>query len=99
MYMKQRYTLVSRFNLNVNSQFAEWDSTGLAKDIKLKKGTILVVWEHKLISSIVRSLGVADFTQVWGDNDYDSIWVLRITKSGTTITYDKEAIRPTNQCP
>ena len=74
--------LVSRYHLAVNSQFEQWNSTNLTKDIRLKKGTVLVVWEHKLISSIVRSLGISDFTQAWSDDNYDSICILRNTRGG-----------------
>ncbi|HEY1870775.1 MAG TPA: hypothetical protein VGG71_06930 [Chitinophagaceae bacterium] len=49
-------------------------------DIKLrnttKHGTVLIVWEHGAIPTIVRAPGVQNFKQRWGDEDYDSIWII-----------------------
>jgi hypothetical protein len=91
--------LAEKYNLRINSKFAERDSTGIATDIKIKTGTILVLWEHGLIPSIVRSLGVQNFNLTWDDSDYDSIWIITFTKETASISFDKEGLIPSPACP
>ena len=43
--------LAAKYNLEIDSKFEETDSAGVANDIMQKKGTVLVVWEHKAISA------------------------------------------------
>jgi hypothetical protein len=91
--------LVAKYNLKINSRYAETDTAALAKEIKSKKGFVLVVWKHSVIPSIVRSLGVPGFYMHWGDNDYDSIWIINFQKGIAKITFDKEGLTPSTSCP
>ena len=75
------------------------DIAALAKEIKSKKGFVLVVWQHSIIPSIVRALGVHGFHMRWGDSDYDSIWIINFPKGIAKITFDKEGLTPSTSCP
>src|SRR5580693_4787217 len=81
--------LAVKYNLVINSRFKERDSAGLVADIIGKDGTVLLVWEHRAIPSIVRALGMHDFNLTWDDYDYDSIWIITFTKGIATISFDK----------
>ncbi len=91
--------LAAKYNLTINSRYAETDSATLAKEIKRKKGVVLVVWQHSAIPSIVRALGVQGFDMHWDDNDYDSIWIIRFQNGIAKITFDKEGLVPSTSCP
>jgi hypothetical protein len=91
--------LAAKYNLTVNSKYDEKDSSGLAADIRKKEGTVLIVWEHHAIAPIVRALGVHDFSAVWADVDYESIWIISFPNGIATFTKDNEGLRPDNNCP
>lgn len=91
--------LAAKYNLKINSKYAETDTAALAKEIKKQKGIVLVVWQHSIIPSIVRVLGVQGFKMHWADNDYDSIWIINFQKGIAKITFDKEGLEPSNSCP
>jgi hypothetical protein len=88
----------SKYNLIIDSKYEEDDSTGLAKEIGDKKGTVLVVWEHKRIISIARALGVKDERLHWSDEDYDSIWIVTFHNGAATLTKEKEGLKPDAAC-
>jgi hypothetical protein len=84
-----------QYNLRINSKFDEKDAAGLAAHVLEKTGTALMVWEHHMINPIVSSLGVAD-APLWGDTDFDSIWIITFTPMGTPIlTHDRQNLTPT----
>jgi hypothetical protein len=88
-----------QYNLILNSKYAEGDSAGIAGDILKKKGTVLVVWEHKRIPSIVRALGLRDDSLRWPDDDYDSIWVITFRNGRPHLTPSAERLKPSEACP
>ncbi|EHQ26261.1 histidine phosphatase family protein [Mucilaginibacter paludis] len=90
--------LAAKYNLTVNTVHQERDSVQVAADFKAKKGTILMVWEHKAIASIVRSLGVDDKNLRWPDSDFDSIWIITFPKGVPTLTKDKQGLKPSADC-
>lgn len=91
--------LAAKYNLSINSQHDEKDSSGLASDIRKKEGTVLLVWEHHAIPSIVRALGVPNVSQTWDDQDFDSIWIISLQNGIPTLTKDKEGLTPQSACP
>jgi hypothetical protein len=91
--------LAIKYNLSINSKFDEADSAGLTTDIKNKQGTVLIVWQHKLIPSIARGLLGNDFHLSWKDDDFDSIWIITFTNGVATLTEDKEGFVPAPDCP
>jgi len=90
--------LAVKYNLDINSKFEETDSTGIANDILQKKGTVLVVWEHKAISSILHSLGIPG-APVWNGTDYDTILIVTFVNGKATLTKDTEGLNPSDNCP
>ena len=90
--------LAAKYNLVINTSHAEKDSIAMATDIKSKTGTILIVWEHKAIAPIIRSLGITAPDLKWPDNDYDSIWIVTFPNGVATLTRDKEGINPPAGC-
>ncbi len=88
-----------KYNLALTSKFMEDDSTAMAREIMQKKGTILVIWEHKRIASIARALGIRDNTLHWPDDDYDSIWIITVHDDHATLTRSKEQLHPPAACP
>jgi len=87
-----------KYGLVLNSSHGEKDSVQVAADIKTRKGTVLVVWEHSAIASIVRALGVKSFDKKWKGDDFDSIWIVTITNGVATFSKDKEGINPSSNC-
>ncbi len=90
--------LAVRYNLNIDTKFEETDSAGVANDIKEKKGTVLVVWEHKNISPIIHALGLK-YANEWASDDYDSIIIITFKDGKATLTTDKEGLNPSDDCP
>jgi hypothetical protein len=91
--------LAVKYNLKINSRYTEMDTVALAKEIKSQKGVVLVVWQHSIIPSIVRALGIRGFSMQWGGSDYDSIWIINFRKGIAKITFDKEGLTPSSACP
>jgi len=89
--------LAAKYNLDIDSKFAESDSAGVATDIMQKTGTVLVVWEHKAISSILHSLGVKDAPD-WGSDDYDTILIITFVDGKPVLTKDSEGLNPSDNC-
>jgi hypothetical protein len=88
----------AKYNLDIDSQFQETDSAGIAHDIMQKKGTVLVVWEHKAINTIIHALGM-QYNTIWNGDDYDSIIIITFINGKATITTDKEGLNPSDNCP
>jgi hypothetical protein len=87
-----------KYNLTINTSHEEKDSLMIAKDLKSRKGTLLLVWEHKAIAPIVRSLGVNAPNLKWSDDDYDSIWIITFKNGNAILTKDKEGLAPSKDC-
>lgn len=90
-------------NLALNSKFAVGAAGELVKDLSKKTGTVLLVWEHDNISDIAEALGVKDKHLKWGNDDFDSIWVISFgtSKKGNvkaTLTVDREGLNPSEAC-
>jgi hypothetical protein len=68
--------LAIKYNLAINSKFTGKDSSGLANDILKRKGTVLIVWDHKSIVPIVHAFGINEPQLKWNDDDFDSIWII-----------------------
>jgi hypothetical protein len=87
-----------KYNLKVNSKFDVEDTKDLADAIKKTNGYALVVWQHSNIDNIVRALGVDTKGMKWGDNDYDSIWIIDFKNGKGALTIDKENLNPGDAC-
>ncbi|MEI8279543.1 MAG: histidine phosphatase family protein [Bacteroidota bacterium] len=89
--------LAVKYNLTINSQYDKKDAEHVAADIKTKKGTVLMVWEHHALTDIVKALGVKE-EYVWDDADYDSIWIVTYPNGIATLSKDKEGLHPSADC-
>lgn len=91
-------------NLDINTNYAETDSTGAAKDVLKKQGMVLMVWEHTNIPPLARALGVPGQLS-WSGKDFGSIWIIdyRTSKKGhlkfKSFHIEQENINPSDTCP
>ena len=92
-------------NLIVNSDYVVDNAAGLAKALRHKRGTVLLVWEHDNIPEIAKKLGIKD-PQEWPDADFDSIWTIAFSGGGAkgkakhpALTKSRENIQPPTTCP
>ena len=90
--------LAVKYGLKINSSFGTKDSAGIAKDILLKHGTVLLVWNHNYIASIVHAIGISNELLKWDDNDFDSIWEISFSNGVPVFTKDKENLLPAADC-
>lgn len=90
--------LASKYNLDIDSKFEEKDSAGVANDIMQKKGTVLVVWEHSAISSILHAMGL-QYDMKWKSDDYDTIFIITFKDGKPVLTKDSEGLNPSDDCP
>jgi hypothetical protein len=91
-------------NLVINSKYKETDTVKVAQDILMKKGIVLMVWEHSNIPALARCLGVKGNLE-WKGQDFDSIWVIDYSKSDSKgkmtdpiMAVKQQKIKPSNTC-
>jgi len=90
--------LAIKYGLKINSQFDVDDYPGLAAGLEAQSGTVVVVWEHKAMDNILKALGVKMHGTKWGDDDFDSIWIVTIKNGKAELTMDKEGLHPAGGC-
>jgi hypothetical protein len=88
-----------KYNISINSSFDGTDFTSIAKELKHKKGTILLVWNHGNIPALAKALGIKHQKPVWNQNDFDSIWIITGTGKDKVLKVDREGILPRADCP
>jgi hypothetical protein len=101
-----------RCGLPVNTQFGFQEIKGLEAELEkpeYRSATIFIAWEHGLLDEFVKDLVKSyggDPAQVppWPHDDYDSIFVVRITRSGggesMTFAIDHENLNNLSEtCP
>lgn len=89
--------LAIKYDLTVNSNFDEKAAAEVAQDVKQKKGTVLMVWEHSAIQSIASALGAGNL-KPWRGKDFDSIWIIDFESGNASLTTDKEGLDPSEDC-
>jgi hypothetical protein len=101
-----------QLGMPVDTDFGYSNIDGLQSELtqpKYQKALIFVAWEHNELAKLVRQL-VSEFhgdpSEVpnWRGNDYDSLYVVRITGPGVTrsisFTLDHEGLSNlSNDCP
>ncbi|MEO6977125.1 MAG: histidine phosphatase family protein [Mucilaginibacter sp.] len=90
--------LAIKYGLKINSQFDVEDYPGLAAGLESQTGTVVVVWEHKAMDNILKALGVKTHGMKWGEDDFDSIWIVTIKNGKAELTMDKEGLHPAGNC-
>jgi len=101
-----------RCGLAVNTQFGYLEIKGLETELQkpeYQNATILIAWEHRWLDKFVQDLLKANGespSQVppWPSQDYDSIFVVRITRAGSAksvaFTVDHEGLdHLSDTCP
>ena len=78
-----------RCGMPVNTQFKFDDITGLESELEKPKyqgTTNFIAWEHnkldEFVNHLVRSCGLVTNIPAWPAEDYDSIFLVRITRDG-----------------
>ncbi len=87
-----------KYNLHINSLYNGKDSSGVAKDVLQKNGTVLIVWDHKSIVPLVNAFGIHDYFLKWQDDDFDSIWIVTFKSGKAFLTKDAEGLLPKEDC-
>lgn len=87
-----------KYNLPINTKYDTEDVDKIAERLHKETGTILLVWEHKAISKIIKALGINDVPK-WDDADFDSIWIITYKNGVPTLTKQSEGIQPSATCP
>jgi hypothetical protein len=80
--------------LPVNTQYGFGDVTNLEAELRsatYQNATVYIAWEHLNLVEFVQDMLAAcggDASQVpaWADDDYDTIFVVRITRNGGAVT-------------
>lgn len=85
-------------NLKIDSRFGETDVAGAARDVRQRKGTVLMVWEHSRIPPLAASLGVKD-PPSWDGDDFDSMWIVTYRDGQASLEVGAEGIEPAGKCP
>ena len=101
-----------RCGLPVNTQFGFKEITGLENELQkeqYKGATIFVVWEHAFLDDFVKNLvksngGDPQQVPIWPGNDFDTIFAVKITRSGgrnsVVFTIDHEGLNNlSDSCP
>ncbi|EDM34739.1 hypothetical protein PBAL39_14319 [Pedobacter sp. BAL39] len=91
------WPLATKYNLTINTSYEVKDAEDLVKNVKTKKGTVLVVWEHDAISDIIKKLGVKGGLK-WPGSDYDGLWVVTIRNGKTTFSKSTQGLNPSANC-
>jgi hypothetical protein len=101
-----------RCGLPVNTEFGYLEIHSLEKELQkppYQNATVFVAWEHNLLDIFVKDMvkengGNAAGVPSWSGKDYDSIYVIRITRSGdhstVSFTIDHEGLNNlSDNCP
>ncbi|ASU34999.1 histidine phosphatase family protein [Mucilaginibacter xinganensis] len=90
--------LAVKYALEINSKYQVDDYASLAQKLETQTGTVIVVWEHKALDNILKALSVKTNGLKWGDDDFDSIWIITYKNGKPVLTMDKEGITPAAGC-
>lgn len=89
-----------KFGMPVDTSFGYQDIAKLQETIEqpeYKSATVLIGWEHKQIVKLARNIlkdegGNKALVPKWDGTDFDSIYVVRITRDGSKTTTQFEQI-------
>ena len=82
-----------RLGLPVNAHYGYTDITGLQTELlgnAYESATVFVSWEHiklqQLVQNLMNQYGGGFAVPAWASTDYDSIYVVRLTRDGSAAT-------------
>jgi hypothetical protein len=87
-----------KYNIGINSKYDVDDVEDMATAILKTSGYALVVWEHDKIDNLVKALGADVKGMKWGNDDFDSIWIINFQNGKPVFSTDKENVNPANDC-
>jgi len=87
-----------KYKVNINTKYGVQDFAPLAQGLEAQTGTVVVIWEHKAMDNIIKALGVKAKGLKWGDDDFDSIWIVTYKNGKAVLTMDKEGLKPVVNC-
>jgi hypothetical protein len=88
-----------RLGMPVNAQHGYTDITGLQTELlstTYASATVFISWEHiklqQLVQNLMNQYGGGSVVPAWASTDYDSIYVVRLTRDGgvTTATFEHD---------
>jgi regulation of enolase protein 1 (concanavalin A-like superfamily) len=88
-----------KLGLPVNAQYGYSDITGLQTELlgsTYASSTIFISWEHlklqQLVQNIMNTYGGGATVPAWPSGDYDSLYVVRVTRDGgsTSATFEHD---------
>ncbi len=88
-----------KYDVSINSSFEGADFSSIAKELKHKKGTVLLVWNHGKIPALAKALGIKHKKLTWSDTDFDSMWVITGSGDHKVLKIEREGITPGAGCP
>jgi hypothetical protein len=102
-YVRPLATIVPaavRFERPIATPFGLKEIAGLRRELKKPRyhnAMVFVAWEHALLVKVVRKLvtdmgGDASVVPDWAGNDFDGLYVVRITRDGdrTSVTFTRD---------
>jgi regulation of enolase protein 1 (concanavalin A-like superfamily) len=82
-----------RLGLPLNTQYGYTDVAGMQSELtrgSYASSTLFIAWEHQylqtLVQNILNAYGAGVTVPTWASGDFDSIYVVRLTNNGGTIT-------------
>jgi len=90
--------LAIKYDLSINSKYEVEDYEPLAQSLQAQTGTVVIIWEHKAMDNILKALGVKTKGLKWGDDDFDSIWIVTYKNGKAVLSMDKEGLHPAANC-
>jgi hypothetical protein len=82
-----------RLGLPVNTRYGYTDVAGMQAELSsgtYASSTVYIAWEHQYLVTLVQNLmnqyGGGVTVPAWTSGDYDSLYVVRLTSSGGTVT-------------
>ncbi|KIO78019.1 hypothetical protein TH53_06210 [Pedobacter lusitanus] len=88
-----------KYSVSINSNFEGTDFAAIAKDIKRRQGTVLLVWNHGNIPALAKALGIKHQKLSWSSADFDSMWIITGSGKDKILKADREGILPGTDCP
>lgn len=89
-----------RCGMPINTQFGYREIKGLENELEkpaYRSATVFVAWEHVLLDQFAKNMlqdhgGNPAQVAPWPGNDYDTIFLIKITRSGgtTSVTFTKD---------
>ena len=89
--------LAVKYDLSINSEYAQDAYTDIAAQVLHKSGIVLMVWEHDAIPPLAAALGVIN-PPAWKSKNFDGIWVITYNDGKASLSIDQQGLVPPLEC-